>query len=169
MLGAGLYWLLLPCTLLAGEWRARAGRLRPRTPAPRGCARASIGEQIPRDSRGPGRPHSRGVSALAASAGPARAPGGKPGRQRRGASPREPQIALGVSARAGRRGPGEGLLVSAMCGECEFLFSFVVMKKERKKKKSNLHHDFLTNLGEGGFLPGAFQVRNFLPELMFQP
>lgn len=46
VLAAGLYWLLLPCTLLAGEWRARAGRLRPR-----GCARASIGEEIPRDSR----------------------------------------------------------------------------------------------------------------------
>lgn len=33
VLGAGLYWLLLPCTLLAGEWRARAGRLHPCTPA----------------------------------------------------------------------------------------------------------------------------------------
>lgn len=55
MLGAGLYWLLLPCTLLAGEWRARVGMLRPRPPAPRrpaprGCARASTGEEIPRDS-----------------------------------------------------------------------------------------------------------------------
>lgn len=54
------------------------------------------------------------MSALAASAGPARAPSGKHGRQRRGAGPPEPQIALGVYARAGRRGLGEGLLVSEM-------------------------------------------------------
>lgn len=47
VLGAGLYWLLLPCTLLAGELegagrKAASGTPALRRPAPRGCARASI-------------------------------------------------------------------------------------------------------------------------------
>lgn len=50
-----------------------------------------------------------------------------------------------------------------------YSLSWLRKKERRRKKKSNLHHDFLTNLGEGGVLPGAFQLRNFLPELMFQP
>lgn len=52
VLGAGLYWLLLPCTLLAGEWRARAGRLRPRTPVAPGPARVRAGEHRRGDSAG---------------------------------------------------------------------------------------------------------------------
>lgn len=47
VLGAGLYWLLLPCTLLAGELegagrKAASGTPALRRPALRGCARASI-------------------------------------------------------------------------------------------------------------------------------
>lgn len=117
MLGAGLYWLLLPCTLLAGEWKARAGRLRPgsaalRRPAPRGCARASRGEEIPRGSR-PRAPTFLRRERAGGVGGPGPGTEWKHGRQRRQrrGSP-VPQIALGVSARARRRGPGKGLCVS---------------------------------------------------------
>lgn len=55
VLGAGLYWLLLPCTLLAGEWkRGWEGCVRVplRRAAPPGPARVRAGEHRRGDSAG---------------------------------------------------------------------------------------------------------------------
>lgn len=117
VLGAVLYWLLLPFVLLAGELGSALRALvwdgvcvpapgfrpgRPARLAGRGpCAGGRAGAEIPRDARGPGRPHSR---SMRAPGGPGPRPSARLGGRRRGGGQMAPGRPQGRATSDPRRG-----------------------------------------------------------------
>lgn len=160
MLGAVLYWLLLPFALLAGEWGRARGRAGGCVPAPHFPERRAVRGRrgVSRDAR----PSAPAFQRHESAGRPGPPSERRAGRVRRGGelAPWHPRVRAGECRRClrgargvGSAGPdclpsrkgwsgGEGARIS---------FSLSCQKKKKKKnEKRKLHHDFLTNLGEGG-------------------